>query len=308
MHIEDFKDSADLKFGLEGIASDYILTEEIHEVLIAASYLDGPIEKKFDILSAQAFLRFQRDYKADLGEEQEFEYLSVETASKLIELRAEAVESFKDAVIPGNDPAGKIYQYMKKKNYRFFTGPQEYNIVYLEGINEDFSENPDRPNYFNDLRVVLEVQGGIPVVVGKWEATTEPGYHYTDYPMNRKGAARIAFDQYRAWQVDIHGTSEPHEALVQIGGEVTVHRDFDKNMIRTGDRLDTGYFGINQHYGYDHPRNDIYTASAGCLVGRTRRGHREFMSIIKQDRRYRNNRNYVFYSTVIAGDDWKQTT
>ncbi|MBC6481417.1 MAG: hypothetical protein GDA56_30345 [Hormoscilla sp. GM7CHS1pb] len=216
--------------------------------------------------------------------------------------------SFKDLVIPGDDPAGKIYQYMKKKNYRFFTGPKEYNIVYLEGINEDFTENPDRPNHFNDLRVVLEVLNGIPVVVGKWEATTEPGNYYTYKPMNRKGAARIAFAQYRAWQVGTHGRSEPHEALVQTGGEVTVHRDFDQNMIRTNDRLDTGYFGINQHYGYDHPRNDIYTASAGCLVGRTRRGHREFMSIIKQDRRYRTNYNYVFYSTVIAGDDWKRTT
>lgn len=308
MHIEDFKDKPNLKFGLEGIASDYILSEEIHEILIASSYLDGPIEKEFDMHSALAFRRFQRDYKADLGDEQQFEYLSVQTASKLIELRAEVVESFKDAVIPGDDPAGKIYQYMKKKNYRFFTGPNEYNIVYLEGINQDFGENSDAPNHFNDLRVVLVVEEGIPVVVGKWEATTEPGFYYTDYPMNAKGAARIAFDQYRAWQVGTHGNSEPHEALVQIGGEVTVHRDFNQSMTRTGDQLDTGYFGINQHYGYDHPRNDIYTASAGCLVGRTRRGHREFMSIMKQDRRYQNNHSYVFYSTVIAGDDWKQTT
>lgn len=308
MHIEDFKDKPNLKFGLEGIASDFILTEEIHEVLIASFYLDGPIEKQFDLLSAQAFLRFQEDYKTELGEEQQFEYLGVQTAIKLIQLRAEMLDSFKDPVIPGNDPAGKIYQYMKQKNYRFFTGSDEYNIVYLEGINEDFSENSDAPNCFNDLRVVLAVEEGTPVIVGQWEATTEPGFHYTDYPMNAKGAARIGFDQYRAWQVGIHGNSQPHEALIQIAGEVTVHRDFDRSMTRTHDRLDTGYFGINQHHGYDHPWNDIYTASAGCLVGRTSRGHREFMNIIKQDRRYRNNHNYVFYSTVIAGDDWKKTT
>jgi hypothetical protein len=308
MHIEDFKDKPELQFGLEGIASDSILTEEIHEALIALSYLDGPAEKEFALLSAQGFLRFQRDYRVDLEEEQQFEYLGVKTALKLLELPTETLESFKDVVIPGNDPAGKIYQYMKKKNYRFFTGPQEYNIVYLEGINEDFTENRDRPNYFNDLRVVLEVRDSVPVVVGKWEATTEPGSHYTYSPMNSKGAARIAFDQYRAWQIDIHGNSEPHEALVQGSGPVTVHRDFDQNMIRTGDKLDTGYFGINQHHGYDYPRNNIYNGSAGCLVGRTRRGHREFMEIIKQDRRYRKNSKYIFYSTIIAGDDWKRTT
>ena len=44
-------------------------------------------------------------------------------------------------------------------------------------------------------------------------------------------------------------------------------------------------------------------ASAGCLVGRTKEGHKEFMAIIKQDRRYVANNDYVFYTTIIPGDD-----
>jgi hypothetical protein len=70
--------------------------------------------------------------------------------------------------------------------------------------------------------------------------------------MNPQGAARIAFGQYTAWQVGRHGTSDRHEALVQVV-EVKVHRDLNKDMQRTGDtkgtaqadRTDTGLFGIN---------------------------------------------------------------
>jgi hypothetical protein len=66
-------------------------------------------------------------------------------------------------------------------------------------------------------------------------------------------------------------------------------------------------FGINQHWGYDLPRQDIGEASAGCLVGRTREGHREFMRLIKQDPRYRASAGFLFSTTVIAGDDLART-
>lgn len=170
-------------------------------------------------------------------------------------------------------------------------------------MNADGSINDDRPNYFNDRRTVLQVVDGVPAIVGNWEATTEPGSKYTYNPMNPGGAARIKFGQYKAWQVGIHGTSDRHEALVQTGGEITVHRDFNKDFQRVGDKLDTGYFAVNQHWGYDLPYNNVYFASAGCLVGRTRQGHREFMSLIKQDRRFELNKRYIFYSTVIYGPD-----
>jgi hypothetical protein len=120
--------------------------------------------------------------------------------------------------------------------------------------------------------------------------------------MNRAGAARIAFGQYKAWKVGTHGNSQPHEALVQVS-PVLVHRDLNKDFIRTRDRVFEGLFGINQHHGYDLLLTNIGQASAGCLVGRTRKGHREFMSLVKSDRRYQKNRNYTFITTIIAGDD-----
>lgn len=104
--------------------------------------------------------------------------------------------------------------------------------------------------------------------------------------MNPKGAARIKFDQYKAWKVGLHKDQNP--ALVQADN-VTVHRDFDRNGIRTGDELDTGLFGINQHHANDAPRHDIGKWSAGCLVGRTKQGHAEFMKLIMKDRRFKLN-------------------
>ncbi|MEG4850848.1 hypothetical protein QUB10_08050 [Microcoleus sp. B5-D4] len=198
--------------------------------------------------------------------------------------------------------AERIIEYMEQQNYEISRGRSEKNIIYVEGANTDGTENDDRPNYFNDVRIIIAFNDKFqPVIEGIWEATTEPGYYYTDNPMNPKGAARIAFGQYRAWQVGLHGYSDPHEALVQVG-LVKVHRDWNRDMMRTGDAIDEGYFGINQHHGWGHPVNDIHTASAGCLVGRTISGHENFMRRVTADPRYIADTNFVFTTTIIPGN------
>ncbi len=202
-----------------------------------------------------------------------------------------------------NNLATRVLKYMRLKNYQVFEGGGLYNIVYIEGMNADGKPNSDAPNCFNDRRLVMQVINGVPQIIGNWEATTEPGNYYTYKPMNLLGAARIAFGQYTAWQVGTHGTRDRHEALVQNFRALPVHRDFNKDFFRTGEVERLGVFGINQHWGYDLPLNNISTASAGCLVGRTRRGHREFMNLIKQDERYKKDRAFYFTSTIIPGDE-----
>jgi len=61
-----------------------------------------------------------------------------------------------------------------------------------------------------------------------------------------------------------------------------------------------GLFGINQHCGYDFSREDVRTASAGCLVGRTRPGHSAFMKLCKADPRYQVNHGYRFITSVLG--------
>lgn len=196
------------------------------------------------------------------------------------------------------DIATRIIKYMGLKNYKIFVG-SELNIVYIEGLDTTGKLNADRANEWNDSRMVIQC-GETPKILGWWQATTEPGRYYTQHPMNPKGAARIAFGQYKAWRVGTHGNSEPHEALVQVA-PVKVCRDLNKDGFRTGDRTEEGTFGINQHHGYD--LSEVGKASAGCLVGKSRAGHREFMRIIKKDSRYLQDVNYIFWTTVIAGDD-----
>lgn len=195
--------------------------------------------------------------------------------------------------------AEKIVKYCQTKNYILSINPGEINIVYVEGMDTDGDVNSDEPNSFNDARIVFD-SALKPIQV--WSATTEPGRWYTNRPMNPNGAFRIAFGQYKAWRVGMHGTSDRHEALVQVA-EIEGHRDADKNMVRTGDRKVKGLFGVNQHWGYDLPPNDIGKASAGCLVGRTRKGHQEFMQIVKSDPRYRSDKTYVFRTIVLPGNE-----
>ena len=198
-----------------------------------------------------------------------------------------------------SDLAHLVVAAMERKGYQVDRGPGEVNIVYVEGMNPDGTANADEANKWNDLRLLIRFEGGEPRIIGEWAATTEPGRYYTDNPMNPLGAARIEFGQYKAWQVGIH--NESHEALVQTGGPLTVCRDLNKDGQRTGDKRQTGEFGINQHWGYDLP--EVEKASAGCLVGQSKDGHRQFMALVKSDPRYQANRKYVFATAVLQESD-----
>ncbi|HEY9743981.1 MAG TPA: peptidoglycan-binding domain-containing protein [Coleofasciculaceae cyanobacterium] len=296
MNLYDFY-KAKREYTFEAIGADKQLATHIQQVLIWLELLDPPADGKFGPISSAALKKFQELMKC-----KEQGFLGPETAEALIETKPSDLPE--PELNLGKDFASRIIKYMKAKNYEIAIGSQQYNIVYVEGIEAEGSVNSDQPNYFNDRRMVIQILEGKPKIIGNWDGTTEPGYYYTYNPVNTKGAARIKFGQYKAWRVGIHygGGAEPHEALVQ-DGPITVHRDFNQDMIRTGDKLDTGLFDINQHWGYDMPRNNISFASAGCLVGRTRQGHREFMQLIKQDKRYQLNKQYMFLTTIIPGNE-----
>lgn len=199
--------------------------------------------------------------------------------------------------------AQRLIAYCQEKNYKIDKGAGEKNIIYIEGMYPDGKLNDDAPNVWNDTRLVIEFKKDLPEIVGAWEATTEPGKYYTQKPLNVAGVARIAFGQYQAWQISNIGQKETQVALIQTGGKVTVYRDLNQDGIRTGDSLDTGFFGINQTGASDAPSNDIGIWSAGSLVGRTRDGHKQFITLCKQDPRYLKNNQYIFQTTIIAGDD-----
>ena len=215
----------------------------------------------------------------------------------------EALLGQKDAIALNldDDFASRIIKYMLRANHFVSRGKGRYNIVYVEGVGADGKVNDDRADAWNDRRTVIEIpENGKPIFRLNVAGTTEPGLYYTNHPLNVQGAFRIAFGQYKAWQVGIHGNAEPHEALVQRG-EIKGHRDRNKDGMRSGDPIVTGSgYGVNQHWGGDAAT--VGRWSAGCLVGRSRNEHKFFMRLCKEDKRYLVNPNYTFISTIIAGD------
>lgn len=197
--------------------------------------------------------------------------------------------------------AGRIVAAMESKGYRVDRGPGEVNIVYVRGMDANGEANANTPNSFNDLRIVLGFLGGEPKILRSWPATVEPGKRYVLGRINPKGAAYIIDGQQRAWRVGIHRGH--HEALIQTGGPVTVTRDDNEDFNREGDPQDTGWFGINQHGGYDQPLGDIGGASAGCLVTPSMDEHAEFMALVKKDPRYQADHDYTFATTVLPASD-----
>lgn len=284
-----------INWKFSAINEDQELAKQIQTRLIDLGILEGSADGSFGLISILALKKFQQLTKSN-----EPDYIGSVTARNLIQVKPEDLPQ--PVLKLGNDLASRIVKYMLAKRYKLFTDSQYYNIVYVEGINPNGTLNNDDPNYFNDIRSVITFEDGVPKLAGIWEATTEPGAKYTYRPMNPNGVARIHFGQYKAWSVGMHGTSNAHEALVQVA-PVTVYRDLNKDFIRIGDRIETGLFGINQHWGYDFPKNDIVGASAGCLVGRSTKGHREFMALVKRDKRFLTTKQYVFISTIIPGDD-----
>jgi peptidoglycan hydrolase-like protein with peptidoglycan-binding domain len=207
-------------------------------------------------------------------------------------------------VRPSGQWIDSIIAYMQKKNYFICRHPDCKNIVYVEGVDADGNLDPQTPNAFEDLRVVFSIGPDGKPLIQAWIATTAPGKPYTMNPMNPKGAARIALGQYKSWAVGTHvgpSGNDPHEALIQCA-PIDVYRDSKKDFKREGPTF-TGIFGINQHWGYDQPKDDVGTASAGCLVGEKRDGHRAFMAVVKSDPRFRANNGYKFMTAVVPGHE-----
>lgn len=281
---------------LRALARGNPLTNQVQQQLLNLGFLDPPVDGDFGPVSQLALQLFGKavGFDVDLT-------LEPEVARGLLEGDIDGLLP----VAPRADLAGRIFRYMRRKGFFFARLPGHVNIVYVEGVTKNGTPNDNRPNVFNDRRIVLTIEDEVPVEQGNWTATTEPGKDFTERPLNPAGAARIAFGQFKSWRVGIHNASKPsgHEALVQVD-TVRVHRDLNRDFKRAGDAVFEGSnFGINQHMGYDRPEDNVGPASAGCLVGRAKEEHREFMRIVKADLRRKASQGYKYLTTVIEGAD-----
>ena len=182
-----------------------------------------------------------------------------------------------------------------------------YNIVYIEGMNPDGTLNDDRPNRWNDVRLLITLKAEGWHIVHSAIATTEPGDYYTQNPTNKKGCARIAFGYHPpAWKMGFHKGTQP--ALTQVG-QVRIHRDLNRDGLRnrTEAAFLSGPIGLNHHTTSTRFNNDeIGKMSAGCLVGRNYVEHLQFLALLKKDSRIVPGNPYLYDTWVLPGDKFSQ--
>ena len=304
-----------------GLPVNALLTTEIQEQLCDLGLLDpiiggnestpfGPLRKadgKLGVNTRNAIFAFhyymQMAYVDNLLNTDFFRLIETTRVDDLFRLQLD--------VQPNDDAqtklAKRVLRYMVKKKYWIARAPDMYNVVYVEGLDPDGNLNEDRPNEWNDRRMIIRIlPDGRPEMLANDQSTTEPGRYYTVNPMNRFGAARIAFGQYKAWVDGMHKGYQP--ALVQKG-YLRIHRDLNKDGKRSAsDVIVVGdSFGLNQH-STDADNTPIYVDkySAGCLVGRRYRWHLDFIQTLRKDLRYVMNKGYVFMATVVNGDELAQ--
>lgn len=197
--------------------------------------------------------------------------------------------------------AAALVNYARTHNWTLRTGARRYNIFYVQGMFLNGVSNDNAPNQFNDSRFLVEVNP-TPRLIGAWDASVEPGNHYTKQPMNADGAAHIQVPgQYKAWRIGMHKNREL--ALVQVA-PVDISRDKNRNgKADSGDLKQRALIGANQHSAHDQQLVD--DTSAGCPVGRTSKGHQEFMNYLQNDADYKVDKNLIFSTAFISVKDLK---
>ncbi|MBW4597750.1 MAG: peptidoglycan-binding protein [Brasilonema angustatum HA4187-MV1] len=263
---------------------------EAQKKLVEWGVLDPPADGKWGNWSKSALSEIQKLLKSSVTDG-----ILNETSIALLEKLGSPPE------IKASGWLEKVIRYYEKKNYWIARGTNVFNIVYVEGMYPDGTPNIDRLDEWNDTRALFQVEhNGSARLVDTWAATSEPGAYYTYHRMSPGGAARIAFGQYWAWSVGMHGSRNPYEALVQCA-DVEFYRDDNEDGFRKGDEVTNANIGANQHHGFSMP--EVGKNSAGCLVGQSITGHKQFMLYNKSDRRYVTNNSYKYATAVLPADE-----
>lgn len=207
---------------------------------------------------------------------------------------------------PSRRMAVIVTEYMKARSYWIDRNPNNGNIVYLTGMNPDFTLNDNRTDEWNDLRCIVQFdERGIPDITFSAVATTAPGFLSIDSTAARRlgGAAMVSPGQYVAWIFGYHKGDRNHPALVQRR-PITIRRDRNNDGSDRNEMAYVGYFGINQHSTKPGFRGKKVGAwSAGCLVGKDFSKHMEFLGLVKGWQAVTESKelDYLYPTTIIEG-------
>jgi hypothetical protein len=194
-----------------------------------------------------------------------------------------------------------IKSYFAAKDYKFFDTPDKKLNINIIGVRRDNQGS----NTFDDFLLVMYREEEL-MISNRYQITTDPGKYWLLNPMNPKGTAVLAPDQYRStWKLGKHQAK--YEALVQAK-PVKVYRDnskdeiIDYNTLRLS--LDEGYFGINIHRSNPYDQSYVINKwSAGCQVFKKVEDYNKFMELCKDSSKIYGN---SFTYTLIDEKDLRK--
>lgn len=153
----------------------------------------------------------------------------------------------------------KLKKIVESKGYKFFTGDLNLNMVGIRSSNRQVDG-------WDDFFCIAYQEGGKNKIWVNDQFTTDPGIYYmTQKILNPAGCGILAEGQYPGmWVIGKHGPAK-YEAFVQVG-ECKTYRDRNKDNYMDFDpkTIQKGFFGCNQHHGYDSYR--VNNNSAMCQV------------------------------------------
>lgn len=154
----------------------------------------------------------------------------------------------------------KVKAIMLKKGYLFSIAEGSLNMIGVRSSNRMVDN-------WDDFFCLLWIEGGKKMIWVDDNFTTDPGIYYMQTKLlNPKGCGILAEGQHKnIWKIGKHGEAQ-YDAFVQLGGPVKAYRDRNMDSYLDFDpkTIESGYFGCNQHHGYDSLK--VNKNSAMCQV------------------------------------------
>lgn len=227
----------------------------------------------------------------------------IKSAPPIIWLQNQVGSSLSASTSNTSTIANRLYAALSSKGYPVAKGDDETNIIYLRGGDSNGKPTGNRINEWSDTRFVLMFRNGEPYIAGAWKATVKPGLPAIRNPLGKYGAAFIEDGYYLAWRLGTHrgifGRTE--RGLVQVA-PVKFRRDVNRNGDVTGEPVQTGMIGLNQHSGSNS--KNVNKTSYACLVGQSSDAHlNKFIPLLENDLRYKRNPQHMFGTSILSVGD-----
>jgi hypothetical protein len=163
-------------------------------------------------------------------------------------------------VLPFEITYTSLKKVIQDKKFEFYNGAYNLNLVGIRNRTRTVG------SYDDTFCVLYKDDQDNEQILEVTEFTTDPGsYYMVDKLLRAEGCAILTSGQHKSvWKTGKH--LDKYKALVQLGGEIDVFRDKNRDLVMDMDpsTIQRGYFGINLHYGGELPEVGMY--SAGCQV------------------------------------------